>query len=278
MRKSFTLVILAALLCLSGCESVSQVSVNLEPESVSETAMLMPEGPESSSEPVATIESSVDINEPVAEETEEKAVSATTTEVEPVYEDAEEVKVDDQTPEEEATSSFEPVITSPSSEAAEETPSAPKTPVDPPKETEQPKPTEPPAPPEQPEPPAETEQPAPTEPIVPEVTEPPAETQPKTAYDYEFDINAIRADCIVIGQGMGYTLNTSLTPQNATWWNPVTASESKQGATLKSSLEQYICFHTVANLGAYGMDEITEFNIYCESRGGGSYAIFFVFA
>ena len=77
---------------------------------------------------------------------------------------------------------------------------------------------------------------------------------------------------------MGYTLNTSLTPQNATWWNPVTASESNQGATLKSSLEQYICFHTVANLGAYGMDEITEFNIYCESRGGGSYAIYFVFA
>lgn len=40
MRKSFALVILAALLCLSGCESVSQVPVYLEPESVSETAML----------------------------------------------------------------------------------------------------------------------------------------------------------------------------------------------------------------------------------------------
>jgi len=26
------------------------------------------------------------------------------------------------------------------------------------------------------------------------------------------------------------------------------------------------------------MDEITEFNICCESRGGGSYAIYFVFA
>ena len=278
MRKSFALVILAALLCLSGCESVSQVPVNLESESVSETAMLMPEGSESSSEPVATIESSVDINEPVAEETEEKAVSATTTEVEPVYEDAEEVKVDNQTPEEETTSSFEPVTTSPSSEAAEETQSEPKTPVDLPKETEQPKPTEPPAPPEQPEPTAETEQTASTEPTVPEVTEPPVETQPKTAYDYEFDINAIRSDCIAIGQGMGYTLNTSLTPQNATWWNPVTASESNQGVALKSSLEQYIRFHTVANLGAYGMDEITEFNIYCESRGGGSYAIYFVFA
>lgn len=33
-------------------------------------------------------------------------------------------------------------------------------------------------------------------------TEPPAETQPKTAYDYEFDINAIRADCIAIGQSI----------------------------------------------------------------------------
>ena len=278
MRKSFALVILAALLCLSGCESVSQVPVNLEPESVNETVMLMIEEPESSSEPVATTESSVDIDESVAEETEKKAVSATTTEVEPEYEDAEEAKADEQSPEEEATSFFEPVITSPSSEAAEETQSEPKTPVDLPKETEQPKPTEPPAPPEQPEPPAETEQPAPTEPTMPKVTEPPVETQPKTAYDYEFDINAIRSDCIAIGQGMGYTLNTSLTPQNATWWNPVTASESNQGAALKSSLEQYIRFHTVANLGAYGMDEITEFNIYCESRGGGSYAIYFVFA
>jgi hypothetical protein len=29
---------------------------------------------------------------------------------------------------------------------------------------------------------------------------------------------------------------------------------------------------------AYGLDEITEFNICCESIGGGSYAIYFVFA
>lgn len=32
------------------------------------------------------------------------------------------------------------------------------------------------------------------------------------------------------------------------------------------------------NLSAYGLDEITEFNICCESRGGGAYAIYFVFA
>ena len=164
-----------------------------------------------------------------------------------------------------------------------ETQPEPAKPTEPPKETEQPKPTEPPAPPAPTEPaptetPAPTEPPSPTEPPTPVDTEPPVETKPKTAYDYEFDINAIRANCIAIGQGMGYTLNTSLTPQNATWWNPVTASESNQGSSLRSALEQYIRFHTVANLSAYGIDEITEFNICCESRGGGSYAISFVFA
>ena len=158
-----------------------------------------------------------------------------------------------------------------------ETQPEPTKPAEPPKETEQPKPTEPPAPPAPTEP-APTEPPTPTEPPAPVETEPPAETQPKTAYDYEFDINTIRSDCIAIGQSMGYTLNTSLTPQNATWWNPVTASESNQGSSLRSALEQYIRFHTVANLSAYGIDEITEFNICCESRGGGSYAIYFVFA
>ena len=46
----------------------------------------------------------------------------------------------------------------------------------------------------------------------------------------------------------------------------------------RSRLEQYIRFHTVENLSAYGLDEITEFNICCESIGGGSYVIYFVFA
>lgn len=160
------------------------------------------------------------------------------------------------------------------SEKPVETQPEPAKPTDPPKETEQPKPAEP-APTDQPAP---SEPPAPTEPPAPVETEPPVETPPKTAYDYEFDINAIRSDCIAIGQGMGYTLNTSLSPQNATWWNPITASESNQGSGLRSRLEQYIRFHTVENLSAYGLDEITEFNICCESIGGGSYVIYFVFA
>ena len=59
---------------------------------------------------------------------------------------------------------------------SEQSESQPPSPSESPKETEQTKPTEPPAP-----------------------TEPPVETQSKTEYDYEFDIQAIRADCIAIG-------------------------------------------------------------------------------
>ena len=106
----------------------------------------------------------------------------------------------------------------------------------------------------------------------------PEDTKPKTAYDYEFDIEAVKADCISIGLGMGLALDSSLTPSNSTWWNPVTASQNNQGEALKRSLERYITFHTVENLGAYGIDEITVFNICCEARGNGSYSIYFLFA
>jgi len=77
---------------------------------------------------------------------------------------------------------------------------------------------------------------------------------------------------------MGLSLDSSLTPDNAAWWNPVTASQSNQGTALKQSLESYITFLTAANLGSYGMDEITDFNIYCEARGNGEYLIYFLFA
>lgn len=151
-----------------------------------------------------------------------------------------------------------------------------------PSQTEQAKP-EPTAPEIQPEKkPQETpaEAPAtPTEPETPAEPEtPPQEVQPKTAYDFEFDIEAIKADCIGIGQSMGLTLDASLTPDTASWWNPVTASQSNQGETLKQNLAGYIRFHTADNLSAYGMDEITHFNIYCEARGNGVYSIYFLFA
>lgn len=106
----------------------------------------------------------------------------------------------------------------------------------------------------------------------------PEDTKPKTAYDYEFDIETVKSDCIGIGQNMGLALDSSLTPSNSTWWKPVTASQNNQGEALKQSLERYITFHTVENLGAYGIDEITVFNIYCEARGNGNYSIYFLFA
>lgn len=100
----------------------------------------------------------------------------------------------------------------------------------------------------------------------------------KTAYDFEFDMEAIKEDCIGIGQSMGLRLDTSLTPSNANWWNPVTASRSNQGEALKQSLERYIKFHTAENLSAYGIDEISDFNICCEAKGNGKYLIYFLFA
>ena len=106
----------------------------------------------------------------------------------------------------------------------------------------------------------------------------PQEEQPKTAYDFEFDMESIKADCIGIGRSMGLTLDASLTPSNATYWNPVAATQNNQGAALKRNLESYIKFHTPENLGSYGMDEITDFNIYYEARGNGECLIYFLFA
>ena len=100
----------------------------------------------------------------------------------------------------------------------------------------------------------------------------------KTAYDFEFDMEVIKADCINIGHSMGLRLDTSLTSSNASWWNPVTASRSNQGEALKQSLESYIKFHTAENLSAYGIDEISDFNICCEAKGNGEYLVYFLFA
>lgn len=166
----------------------------------------------------------------------------------------------------------------------EEAPKAPDPAVAVSSESKQPAAETTPAPTEQPQAaqqePQETQQPiAETPPPAPpQPTAAPEETKPKTAYDYEFDIAAIKADCIDIGQSMGLSLDSSLTPDNAAWWNPVTASQSNQGEALKQSLESYITFHTAANLGSYGMDEIRDFNICCEARGNGEYLIYFLFA
>ena len=157
-----------------------------------------------------------------------------------------------------STAPLEPSVTSPSVETEPTPTNQPETQKELETQTE-------------PETPAETSQA--TEPE----TEAPPETEPKTAYDYPFDMDSIRSDCIGIGQGMGLALDGSLTPGNAAWWNPVTASRSNQGAGLKQSLRSYVTFHTSDNLAGYGMDGITVFNIYCEPRGNGEYSVYFLF-
>ena len=193
--------------------------------------------------------------------------------------------VEGEAPEEtEKTESTAVPKTAASQPIAEEAPKAPKPAASVSSESKEPAAETTPAPTEQPQAvqqePQETQQPT-TEtppPAPPQPTAAPEEAKSKTAYDYEFDIAAIKADCIGIGQSMGLSLDSSLTPDNAAWWNPVTASQSNQGTALKQSLESYITFHTAANLGSYGMDEITDFNIYCEARGNGEYLIYFLFA
>lgn len=224
------------------------------------------------------------INE-LAEETRAEAETESTDNILPSESEKTNIPVESKAPEEtESPESAAAPEKTASQPIGEEAPKAPDPAASVSSESKQPAAETTPAPTEQPQTaqqePHETQQPiAETPPPAqPQPMAAPEEIKPKTAYDYEFDIAAIKADCIGIGQSMGLSLDSSLTPDNAAWWNPVTASQSCQGEALKQSLESYITFHTAANLGSYGMDEITDFNIYCEARGNGEYLIYFLFA
>lgn len=140
--------------------------------------------------------------------------------------------------------------------------------------TPEPKPT----PTQQPTPPPAEEkptpEPVPTEP--PQETTPPDESMPKSIYDYEFDISAIRAELIAVGEEMGLTHSGDLMPNNASWATPVTASETFQGERLERQLKDYV--RSMPELiTAYGGNPIQYFTIYAEPLGGGSYRIYFLY-
>lgn len=126
----------------------------------------------------------------------------------------------------------------------------------------------------------ETETPPPVPPVQTETTEsaPPQETppQPKSIYDYEFDVDAIRAELIAVGEGMGLTHSGDLTPDTASWSTPVTASADFQGASLERRLKDYV--QSMPGLiTAYGGNQIEYFTIYAEPLGGGSYRFYFLY-
>lgn len=126
----------------------------------------------------------------------------------------------------------------------------------------------------------ETETPLPAPPVQTETAEsvPQQETppQPKSIYDFEFDIDAICAELIAVGEGMGLTHSGDLTPDNASWATPVTASADFQGENLKRRLKDYV--QSMPELiTAYGGNPIQYFTIYAEPLGGGSYRIYFLY-
>lgn len=122
-----------------------------------------------------------------------------------------------------------------------------------------------------------TEVPPPAPPVQTEAAEsvPPQETppQPKSIYDFEFDIDAICAELIAVGEEMGLTHSSGLT---ASWSTPVTASADFQGENLKRRLKDYV--QSMPELiTAYGGNPIQYFTIYAEPLGGGSYRIYFLY-
>lgn len=197
------------------------------------------------------------------------------------------VEIEPEKATETAKSSFEPISESNEPETA---PTESKKPVEadktdipaaPKAETERPKPEAP----KPPKPPVSEETKEPEKPVQPE-KEPPAEqpteeVKPKTAYDYEFDIEAIRSDLISLGCSMGLTHiktddGTAITPDNASWATPVTASESFQGERLKRKLTDYV--QSMPDIiTAYGGAPIEYFTIYIEPLGSGSYRIYFLY-
>ena len=122
-------------------------------------------------------------------------------------------------------------------------------------------------------PPSEPETAPPAETVAPETA--PPETEAKTCYDYPFDMEAIRAELIGVGEAAGLTHTEGRTPSNSSWAIPVTASESFQGEALKRSLYDYVSSMPEL-IVAYGGSPITEFTIYVEDIGGGSYTFYFL--
>lgn len=128
--------------------------------------------------------------------------------------------------------------------------------------------------------PKPTQPPAETKPVQEEtVSQPPRKTEPakpKSIYDYEFDVEAIRQELLGIGTGMGLTIDSSLTPDSSSWGNPVTASKDFQGTSLERSLKDYV--RSMPDLiTAYGGSPIQYFTIYAENLGGGSYRFYFLY-
>jgi len=129
--------------------------------------------------------------------------------------------------------------------------------------------------------PEESQQPTPAKTPTP-TPEPTAEpSKEKSIYDYEFDIAAIKKELIAIGEGMGLTHITTddgvvRTPDNSSWAQPVTASQSFQGENLKRALGDYVT-SMPGIVKSYGGSAIEYFTIYVKPSSNGSYTFYFLY-
>ena len=108
-----------------------------------------------------------------------------------------------------------------------------------------------------------------------EATPTPTAEKPKSIYDAPFDADAIKSAMIAKGRSMGMTYQSGMTPDNASWEMPVTASPSFQGDLLKNALMDYVSYYTSSNVAAYGGEPIKFFSVsYKETSDG--YTFYFL--
>lgn len=251
MKKTLVLTLAVLVVLLSGC---GVMPADEKESSTKSQTVSFPAGNETVSEQKPT-EAAKETETPVQIE-EEKSSKASEPEIKETSQPTEKSK-EENAPKKETPKNEAPQSQVPKAET---------------KQTE-PKPTQPPA--ETKPVQEETVSQPPKEPE-PEPTAPPEPAKPKSIYDYEFDVEAIRQELLGIGTGMGLTIDSSLTPDSSAWGNPVTASKDFQGTSLERSLKDYV--RSMPDLiTAYGGSPIQYFTIYAENLGGGSYRFYFLY-
>lgn len=304
MKRNVIALLLVLCLLLSGCASAQLLSINETTKSTTIGEVSVPESMDETED--FTTPGNDESSPGISESTETDILNATNTESAESSNDSsssDKTQATDKqatknpteitsTPQ---TSETQPPVTSDepeTSKATEAKPSPPETSektefpaentkspetTDPPttsKEPETTTPSESTSIPETTEPPIETT--TPTETTDPPETDPPVTTSP---FDYPFDPNAIRRECISIATGYGLVLDETLTPDNSCWANPDQATPNTQGTRLKRMLAETIEYYSKNYREANGIYpyEIRCYNIYLEDMGDGTYRIYFLY-
>lgn len=304
MKRNVIALLLVLCLLLSGCASAQLPSIDdttkgttigeaSVPESMDETEDFTTPGNDESSSGISE-RTDTDITDAENTESAESSDDSSSSD-ETQTTDKQSSKNPTETTSAPKTSEAKPPVTSDEPETSKVTETEPprtetSEKTDPPVETTKiPETTEPPTTSKEPEtttPPESTSTPettehseettTPTETTDPPETDPPVTSSP---YDYPFDPNAIRRECISIAAEYGLVLDETLTPDNSCWANPDQATPNTQGTRLKRMLAETIEYYSKDYREANGIYpyEIRCYNIYLEDMGDGTYRIYFLY-